>query len=136
MYSSLSQVHTHFKTGESLYSTTHTQHTQLDNIEETLSERLYGLTEMFPPRLVGWCGNGWVWSYWLVRRCAWVVGTSMALLVLPPFIEQQRLEFEEMQNMQKKQVLNTHFCYSFVLSAVIRLHLHVKATVLWLTIFY
>ncbi|XP_064406581.1 mitochondrial import receptor subunit TOM22 homolog [Halichondria panicea] len=77
----------------------------LDNIEETLSERLYGLTEMFPPRLIGWCGSGWVWSYWLVRRCAWVMGTSMALLVLPPFIEQQRLEFEEMQNMQKKQLM-------------------------------
>ncbi len=89
---------------------THT-HTQLDNIEETLSERLYGLTEMFPPRLIGWCGSGWVWSYWLVRRCAWVMGTSMALLVLPPFIEQQRLEFEEMQNMQKKQVINyAHPC--------------------------
>ena len=34
----------------------------------------------------------------------WVLGTSLALLFLPPFIEQQRLEFEEMQNMQKKQV--------------------------------
>ena len=33
-----------------------------------------------------------------------MVGTSLALLVLPPFIEQQRIEFEEMQNMQKKQV--------------------------------
>ena len=43
-------------------------------------------------------------SYWFLRRSAWVVGTSMALLVLPAFIEQQRNEFEEMQNMQKKQV--------------------------------
>lgn len=33
-----------------------------------------------------------------------MLGTSLALLFLPPFIEQQRLEFEEMQNMQKKQV--------------------------------
>ena len=32
------------------------------------------------------------------------MGTSLALLVLPTFIEQQRMEMEEMQSMQKKQV--------------------------------
>ena len=38
-----------------------------------------------------------------------MLGTSLALLFLPPFIEQQRLEFEEMQNMQKKQVTSINF---------------------------
>ena len=43
-------------------------------------------------------------SYWLLRRSAWVLGSSVALLALPPFIEQQRMELEEMHNLQKKQV--------------------------------
>ena len=33
-----------------------------------------------------------------------MLGSSLALLALPPFIEQQRMELEDMQNMQKKQV--------------------------------
>lgn len=83
---------------------THHAYTQLDDIEETLSERLYGLTEMLPPRVWNVLSKSSSFTYWLARRSAWVIGTSLALLVLPPFIEQQRLEFEEMQNMQKKQV--------------------------------
>lgn len=77
---------------------------QLEDVEETVMERLIGLTEMVPDKawvLLG--GVGGV-STWLVRRSAWVIGTSMALLLLPPVLEQQRVEFEEMHNMQKKQV--------------------------------
>ena len=33
-----------------------------------------------------------------------MLGTSVALLALPPFIEWQRMEMEESMNMQKKQV--------------------------------
>ena len=33
-----------------------------------------------------------------------MLGSSLALLALPPFLEFQRVEIEEMQNMQKKQV--------------------------------
>lgn len=71
-------------------------------------ERLVGLTEMVPEPLWNLGEKGLWFSVWLVRRSAWVLGTSLALLVLPPFIEQQRVEYEEMQNMQKKQV--TAFC--------------------------
>lgn len=45
-----------------------------------------------------------VWSIWFVRRTGWVVGVTMALVMLPIVTEQQRLEVEEMQNMQKRQV--------------------------------
>ena len=67
-------------------------------------ERLVGLTEMVPEPIWNFGEKGFWFSVWLVRRSAWVLGTSLALLVLPPFIEQQRVEYEEMQNMQKKQV--------------------------------
>ena len=79
---------------------------QLEDVEETLAERLTGLTEMVPDRVWALAGRTYNFSYWLLRRSVWVLGTSLALLFLPPFIEQQRLEFEEMQNMQKKQVTN------------------------------
>ena len=59
---------------------------------------------MVPDRVWAVAGRTFNFSYWLLRRSMWVLGTSLALLFLPPFIEQQRLEFEEMQNMQKKQV--------------------------------
>ena len=84
---------------------TRTSFLQLDDVEETVMERLVGLTEMVPERVWNFGGKGFWFSVWLVRRMAWVLGTSMALLALPPFIEQQRVEYEEMQNMQKKQVL-------------------------------
>lgn len=71
-------------------------------------ERLVGLTEMVPERVWSVTGRGFWFSLWLARRMAWVLGTSLALLALPPFIEQQRLEYEEMQNMQKKQVRWKH----------------------------
>ena len=87
---------------------------QLDEVEETVAERLVGLTEMVPERVWDVGEKGFWLSVWLVRRSSWVLGTSLALLALPPFIEQQRLEYEEMQNMQKKQVghlaLNVCIC--------------------------
>ena len=69
-----------------------------------MRERLVGLTEMLPDGAWSFLGQAGRFSYWLARRSLWVVATSVALLALPPFIEQQRLEIEEMQNMQKKQV--------------------------------
>lgn len=92
---------------------------QLAAVEETLSERLLGLTEMFPER--AWVGAArWGrFSYWLARRLAWVVGASAALLLLPPFIELQRTEVEEMQAMQKKQVCD---CLSVSHASVLMRH--------------
>ena len=45
-----------------------------------------------------------VWSFWFIRRAGWVVGVSLAVMMLPIVTEHQRLELEEMQNMQKRQV--------------------------------
>ena len=69
-----------------------------------MKERLVGLTEMVPDSVWNVLGKAAGASTWFIRRSAWVVGTSLALLVLPPLVEQQRVEFEEMRNMQKKQV--------------------------------
>ena len=63
-----------------------------------------GLTEMLPDRFWSAFKKTRVFTYWFVRRSAWVIGTSMTLLLLAPFLEQQRSEMEEMQNLQKKQV--------------------------------
>lgn len=67
-------------------------------------ERLVGLSEMLPDKAWAVLGQAGRSSWWFVRRSAWVLGTSMSLLVLAPVIEQQRVEFEEMQNQQRKQV--------------------------------
>lgn len=84
---------------------------KLEDVEETISERLLGLTEMLPDPVWIFLGRSVGLSYWLLRRTGWVVGTSLALLALPPFLEHQRIDFEEMQNMQKKQVRwpSTHY---------------------------
>ncbi len=69
-----------------------------------MSERLLGLMEMMPDKFWVVLGQSLRLSYWFVRRSVWVLGTSLTLLVLPPLLEHQRVEFEEMQNIQKKQV--------------------------------
>lgn len=77
---------------------------ELDGVEETVMERLAGLTEMLPDKVWRGLGRFGGLSFWFVRRSAWVLGTSLALLVLPPLLEQQRVEFEEMHKMHQKQV--------------------------------
>lgn len=73
-------------------------------VEETIAERLVGLTEMVPERVWNVTSRVFSISYWLTRRSMWVVGTSVALLLFPAFIEQQRQEIVAMQDMQTKQV--------------------------------
>ena len=77
---------------------------QLKDVTETISERLWGLTEMLPDSVWDTLKKSRIWSMWFVCRSSWVVGVSVALLMLPIATEQQRLELEEMQNMQKRQV--------------------------------
>ena len=59
---------------------------------------------MVPDRVWDITSHSLSFSYWLVRRSAWVLGTSLAILLLPVFVEQQRLEVLEMQDMHTKQV--------------------------------
>ena len=59
---------------------------------------------MLPDPVWSALGKTRAWSVWFVRRAGWVVGVSMAVMMLPIVTEHQRLELEEMQNLQKRQV--------------------------------
>jgi len=83
-----------------------------DDIDETLTERLIGLTEMFPD----FVRNGSVnlvkgsWSltqscYSLGRAAAWVVFSSATILFMPVMIESERLQLQDQQKAQKNQIL-------------------------------
>jgi len=83
-----------------------------DDIDETLAERLIGLTEMFPD----FVRNGSVslvkgsWSlaqscYSLTRAASWVVFSSATILFMPVMIESERLQLQDQQKAQKNQIL-------------------------------
>ncbi|CAH2096020.1 unnamed protein product [Euphydryas editha] len=83
-----------------------------DEPDETLSERLWGLTEMFPVSV----RNGTytvttkTWSgvkslYQLSRSVMWIVASSSVILFAPVIFEVERAQVEEMQKSQQKQVL-------------------------------
>jgi len=83
-----------------------------DDIDETLTERLIGLTEMFPD----FVRNGSVslvkgsWSlaqscYSLSRAASWVVFSSATILFMPVMIESERLQLQDQQKAQKNQIL-------------------------------
>lgn len=63
-----------------------------------------GLSEMVPDKVWNITGRSVRFSYWLIRRSAWIIGTSLSLLLLPVFVEEQRLEVLSMQEMHTKQV--------------------------------
>ncbi|CAG4971369.1 mitochondrial import receptor subunit TOM22 homolog [Colias croceus] len=83
-----------------------------DEPDESLSERLWGLTEMFPECV----RNGThtvttnTWSgvknlYQLSRSLMWIVASSSVILFAPVIFEVERAQVEEMQKSQQKQVL-------------------------------
>ncbi|KAL4716735.1 hypothetical protein ACJJTC_004854 [Scirpophaga incertulas] len=83
-----------------------------DEPDETFSERLWGLTEMFPECV----RNGThavttkTWSgmkslYGLSRSMMWIVASSSVILFAPVIFEVERAQVEEMQKSQQKQVL-------------------------------
>ncbi|XP_053610166.1 mitochondrial import receptor subunit TOM22 homolog isoform X2 [Plodia interpunctella] len=83
-----------------------------DEPDETLSERLWGLTEMFPEGLRNgahtvttktW--SGFKGLYGLSRSVLWVVASSSVILFAPVIFEVERAQMEEMQKTQQKQVL-------------------------------
>lgn len=83
-----------------------------DEEDESLAERLLGLTEMFPEtvRLVGYnigsclcnCMKG---LYVYSCSAAWVFFSSSAILFAPILFEIERVQMEEAQRTQQKQVL-------------------------------
>ncbi|XP_070379426.1 mitochondrial import receptor subunit TOM22 homolog [Dermacentor albipictus] len=82
------------------------------DLDETLYERLLGLTEMFPPKLrrgvydlahfslssaKGLFGFG--------RSAFWIIFSSSAILFAPVIFELERLQVEEMSRQQQRQIL-------------------------------
>jgi len=80
--------------------------------DETLMERIYGLTEMFPESLrsVTWSLKnlttaGAMNLYKFSRSTLWIVGTSMVVLALPPAFEIEKVRMEEDMRKQQQQML-------------------------------
>lgn len=83
-----------------------------DEPDETLSERLWGLGEMFPEgvrNLSGAVTNFSVASvktlYKFTCSASWIFFTSSMILFAPVVFEVERAQMEEMQKSQQKQVL-------------------------------
>ena len=81
------------------------------DMDETLSERLWGLTEMFPERVRDAtsviCNGSWnltKWTYTNGRSLLWVLASSAAILALPVMFESERAQMEEQQIQQQRQV--------------------------------
>ncbi|CAH1638327.1 unnamed protein product [Spodoptera littoralis] len=83
-----------------------------DEPDETLSERLWGLTEMFP-ECVRSCTytfttntvSGVKSLYGLSRSVMWVIASSSVILFAPVIFEVERAQMAEMEKSQQKQVL-------------------------------
>ncbi|XP_035744241.1 mitochondrial import receptor subunit TOM22 homolog [Vespa mandarinia] len=83
-----------------------------DEEDESFSERLLGLTEMFPEnvRKVGYnVGSGLCTCvkglYTFSCSATWLLFSSSAILFAPVFFEVERAQMEEVQRAQQKQVL-------------------------------
>lgn len=83
-----------------------------DEPDETLGERLWGLTEMFPAGVRTVSGTVTDFSiasvktlYKLTCNASWIFFTSSMILFAPVVFEVERAQMEEMQKSQQKQVL-------------------------------
>lgn len=81
-------------------------------LDETLYERLWGLTEMFPPKLrqgvydvahYSWGSAKGLYSFG--RSAFWIFFSSSAILFAPVIFELERLQVEEMSRQQQRQIL-------------------------------
>ncbi|KFM67688.1 Mitochondrial import receptor subunit TOM22-like protein, partial [Stegodyphus mimosarum] len=83
-----------------------------DDIDETLMERLWGLTEMFPESLRNFTSSAVSKSvsgaksfYSFSRSIMWIFFSSSAVLVAPVLFEVERMQLEDMQRQQQRQIL-------------------------------
>lgn len=83
-----------------------------EDLDETLMERLWGLTEMFPDtvrsaaEVSAQCSVSMVKKFYSFSRSAlWVGTTSFMILVLPVVFETERLQLEQQQLQQQRQIL-------------------------------
>ncbi|VDM36836.1 unnamed protein product [Toxocara canis] len=75
-----------------------------DELEETITERLWGLTEMFPESLRKGVSSSVRWSLWaaqssfsLAKSAVWIVATTSMIMFLPYIIEKERSDLEKSQ---------------------------------------
>ena len=80
--------------------------------DETLMERLVGLTEMFPEPVRNFSSavcdstinlSQSLFSY--SKSALWFGASSFTILILPLIIESERSSIEELQNQQQRQLL-------------------------------
>ena len=83
-----------------------------DYDDETIIERILGLTEMFPESvrlganaLASGSVGGVKWLYSMSRSVSWIIFSSSAILFMPIMIETERMGMEEMQKQQQRQIL-------------------------------
>lgn len=88
----------------------------LQNLDETLTERLVGLTEMFPESVrkgTSTAAKGMVssakWLYSVTGKTIWILSTSFVILALPVIFEVERVQTEEAQLQQQRQVSCTYW---------------------------
>lgn len=98
-------------------------------MDETLGERLWGLTEMFPECLRNLTSavvygslSGVKSLYSFTRSASWVFFTTTTILVAPVLFEVERTNLEEVQRQQQRQV-----CYNTLFNIYI-------ATILFLQV--
>lgn len=87
-------------------------HDEDDIEDETIAERLWALTEMFPDsvRNTSWKAatssvSGAKKLYKFSRSAIWVAGTSFVILAMPVLFEIERVQTEEAALMQQRQIL-------------------------------
>uniref|UniRef100_A0A182WAN2 Mitochondrial import receptor subunit TOM22 homolog n=1 Tax=Anopheles minimus TaxID=112268 RepID=A0A182WAN2_9DIPT len=83
-----------------------------DEPDESLGERIWGLTEMFPEPVRQFSGavtdltvRSVKGLYSLTCNASWIFFTSSMILLAPVVFEVERAQMEEMQKSQQKQVL-------------------------------
>lgn len=79
--------------------------------DESLAERLWGLTEMLPEGVRSACGTATEATAVAVKtifqfscNASWIFFTSSMILFAPVIFETERAQMEEMQRSQQKQV--------------------------------
>uniref|UniRef100_A0A0B7ASR3 Mitochondrial import receptor subunit TOM22 homolog n=1 Tax=Arion vulgaris TaxID=1028688 RepID=A0A0B7ASR3_9EUPU len=82
------------------------------NEDESISERLIGLTEMFPETVRKVCsytgsflGTATKTGIWLVRNALWIASSSAVILVMPVVFESERAQQQEEHLQQQRQIL-------------------------------
>lgn len=83
--------------------------------DETLVERLYGLTEMFPNWFIRFCQNSFQYSKYFgqfLKKSIWFCSSSFVILILPILVQFEFSQVTEMQAAQTRQVksLSTNHC--------------------------